>query len=185
MVPHGRAVRGTGGKIDRWTWRSWPCCSRAPTAVPVAPATGSSPATTRRPSGCRCAGHGIVGDRYAGRPAHARAAVTLLDAGALDAVAAELGVPAVDPLRARRNVVLRAREHLDLDALRGQELELVCGTEEPVRLRVHRPAAPCAWMDVLLAPGAHRALRGRAGVRCEPTRSGVLRVGPARLSVLV
>lgn len=131
------------------------------------------------------AGHGIVGDRYAGRPAHARAAVTLLDAGALDAVAAELGVPAVDPLRARRNVVLRAREHLDLDALRGQELELVCGTEEPVRLRVHRPAAPCAWMDVLLAPGAHRALRGRAGVRCEPTRSGVLRVGPARLSVLV
>lgn len=130
------------------------------------------------------AGHGIVGDRYAGRPAHARAAVTLLDAGALDAVAAELGVPAVDPLRARRNVVLRAREHLDLDALRGRELELVCGTAEPVRLRVHRPAAPCAWMDVLLAPGAHRALRGRAGVRCEPTRSGVLRVGPARLSVL-
>ncbi|MCO7197351.1 molybdenum cofactor biosysynthesis protein, partial [Pseudonocardia sp. McavD-2-B] len=37
------------------------------------------------------AGHGIVGDRYAGRPAHARAAVTLLAAESLDHLRAVLG----------------------------------------------------------------------------------------------
>jgi hypothetical protein len=52
-----------------------------------------------------------------------------------------------------------------------------------VRLLAHRAASPCAWMDIVLAPGAHRALRGRGGLRCEPLSTGVLRVGPARLVV--
>jgi hypothetical protein len=38
-------------------------------------------------------------------------------------------------------------------------------------------------MDIVLAPGAHRALRGRGGLRCEPLSTGVLRVGPVRLVV--
>jgi hypothetical protein len=38
-------------------------------------------------------------------------------------------------------------------------------------------------MNVVLAPGAHNALRGRGGVRCEPLDDGVLRVGPAVLRV--
>jgi hypothetical protein len=36
-------------------------------------------------------------------------------------------------------------------------------------------------MDDRLAPGARDALRGRGGLRAEPTSSGVLRVGPVRL----
>jgi hypothetical protein len=39
-------------------------------------------------------------------------------------------------------------------------------------------------MDVVLAPGAFRAMRGRGGVRCEPLDDGVLQLGPARLRVL-
>lgn len=119
------------------------------------------------------AGHGVVGDRYAGRPAHRAAAVTVLAVEGLEAVAAELGVAPFDPVAARRTVVLRG---VDVEALRGQEFSLDSG-DGPVHLGGGRPAAPCAWMDVVLAPGAHRALRGRAGVRCAALSSGILRLG--------
>ena len=56
----------------------------------------------------------------------------------------------------------------------------VCG-DGPVQLKVQRPANPCAWMDVVLAPGAHRGMRGRGGIRCAPETGGVLRLGPAVL----
>jgi len=36
-------------------------------------------------------------------------------------------------------------------------------------------------MDVVLAPGAHRGLRGRGGVRCAALSDGELRLGPAVL----
>ena len=120
---------------------------------------------------------GIVGDRYAGRLAHRDAAVTVLAVEAVEALAAELGSGPLDPLLARRNVVLRGAE---VEALRGQEFSLDCGTGA-VLLRGRRPANPCAWLDVVLVPGAHRGMRGRGGVRCAALGGGVLRVGPAVL----
>ncbi|RJK92826.1 molybdenum cofactor biosysynthesis protein [Vallicoccus soli] len=127
------------------------------------------------------AGKGLRGDRYFARPAHARASVTLLAVEDLEAVARDLGLAEPpDPALLRRNVVLRGA---DVDALRGHDVELDCG-EGPVLLRCGRPANPCAWMDVVLAPGAFRALRGRGGVRAAPLTSGALRRGPARLRVL-
>lgn len=123
------------------------------------------------------AGYGVVGDRYAGRPAHRDASVTVIAAESLDAVATELGSPALDPLLTRRTVVLRGAE---VEALRGEQFSLDCGAGVVV-LQGGRPANPCAWMDVVLAPGAHRAMRGRGGVRCRPLSDGVLRLGPAVL----
>ncbi|PWJ55812.1 hypothetical protein SAMN06264364_102178 [Quadrisphaera granulorum] len=123
------------------------------------------------------AGRGIVGDRFFGKAAHLDAAVTLLAVEALEAVAAQLAVPAFDPLLARRNVVLRGAE---LEPLRGRVFAIDCG-DGPVLLAGRRQAAPCAWMDRQLAPGAHAALRGRGGLRCEPLSSGRLRRGPALL----
>jgi MOSC domain-containing protein YiiM len=133
------------------------------------------------------AGYGVVGDRYAGHPAHRTAAVTVLAAESLDAVAAELG-PAVVPdvLATRRNVVVRGFPVDDLAARRGTTgavFSLDTG-DGPIRFRAHRPANPCRWMDEVLAPGAFRALRGRGGVRCAPLDDGVLRTGPALLRVL-
>ncbi|MBY3554989.1 molybdenum cofactor biosysynthesis protein [Modestobacter lapidis] len=127
------------------------------------------------------AGLGVVGDRYFGRPAHREASVTVLAVEALEALAAELGSGPLDPLAARRNVVLRGAQ---VEALRGQLFSLDCGAGEVV-LAGGRPANPCAWLDVALTPGAHRGLRGRAGVRCAPRSDGGLRVGPAVLRAAV
>lgn len=123
------------------------------------------------------AGFGVVGDRYAGRPAHRDASVTVIAAEPLEALAADLDGPPFDPLLARRNVVLRGA---DVESLRGQTFALDCG-EGVVVLRGGRPANPCAWMDVVLAPGAHRGMRGRGGIRCAPVTGGVLRLGSAVL----
>ena len=124
------------------------------------------------------AGKGIVGDRFFGKAVHLDASITLLAVEALDAVAAELGVPRFDPLLARRNVVLQGAQ---LTPLLGREVVLE-SRGDAVRLRFGRFANPCAWMDRVLAPGAHPAMRGgRGGVRCRPLTDGVLHRGPAVL----
>ncbi|MFD2340145.1 molybdenum cofactor biosysynthesis protein [Clavibacter tessellarius] len=124
------------------------------------------------------AGLGIVGDRYFGQRAHRTAAVTVMSVEAVERVAEELGVDAgLDPVETRRNVLLRGAP---VDALRGMRFSLDSG-DGPVEFQGNRPANPCAWMDVMLAPGAFRALRGRGGVRCEPLGDGILTVGPAIL----
>ncbi|MBT2513498.1 MOSC domain-containing protein [Arthrobacter sp. ISL-30] len=123
------------------------------------------------------AGKGIIGDRFFGKGAHMDAAVTLLAIEAIEAIAAELGVAPFDPLLPRRNVVLRGTH---LAPLLGQEFALE-SRGALVRLRGGRPAHPCAWMDEVLAPGAHAAMRGRGGVRCQVLSDGVLHRGPAVL----
>ena len=126
-------------------------------------------------------GYGIVGDRYAGKLAHRDAAVTVLAAESVEALAADVGVTAPDPLLARRNVVLRGAE---VEALRGQRFSLDSG-EGVVVLQGGRSANPCAWLDTVLFPGAHRGMRGRGGIRCAPLTDGVLRLGPAVLRASV
>ena len=116
---------------------------------------------------------GIVGDRFFGHRAHIHESVTIMAIESLD------GLGEVDPAKTRRNVITRG---IDVDSLLGTQFSLDSGSG-PVWFHAHRPANPCAWMDVVLAPGAFRALRGRGGVRCEPLTSGVLRLGPATLRV--
>jgi MOSC domain-containing protein YiiM len=123
------------------------------------------------------AGKGIVGDRFFGKAAHMDAAVTLIAVEGLEAIAAELGAEPFDPLLTRRNVVLRGAH---LAPLIGEEFTLE-SRGGSVRLYGGRPANPCAWMDQVLAPGAHAAMRGRGGIRCRPVSDGVLQRGPAVL----
>ncbi|WP_330276850.1 molybdenum cofactor biosysynthesis protein [Lentzea sp. NBC_00516] len=117
---------------------------------------------------------GIVGDRYFNHPAHRNASVTFIAAESLDPWP-------VDPLVARRNVVVRG---FDVDSLpRGAVFSLDSG-DGPVRFEVHRPANPCAWMDQVIAPGAFRALRGKGGIRCVPLDDGVLRTGKSTVVIV-
>jgi MOSC domain-containing protein YiiM len=104
-------------------------------------------------------------------------AVTLFAVEGLEAIAAELGAGPFDPLLTRRNVVLRGAH---LAPLLGHAFALESGGDR-VELRAGRPANPCAWMDRVLAPGAHAAMRGRGGVRCMPVTSGALHRGAATL----
>lgn len=133
--------------------------------------------TTDAESAQLVSGKGIVGDRFFGKAAHMDAAVTVFAVESLEAIAAELGAGPFDPLLTRRNVVLRGAE---LAPLLGLEFTLESGGDV-VRLQAGRPAHPCAWMDQMLAPGAHKAMRGRGGVRCRVVSGGLLHRGPAVL----
>jgi hypothetical protein len=117
------------------------------------------------------AGLGIVGDRYFGRPAHREAAITVV---AQESLPAGVGLLAV-----RRNILVRG---IAVDDLLGAVLSIDSGLG-PVRLRVHRRANPCGWMDVAIGPGARLSLRGKAGVRCAPLDDGRLRVGPITIGI--
>ncbi|UNK47710.1 MOSC domain-containing protein [Arthrobacter sulfonylureivorans] len=123
------------------------------------------------------AGKGIVGDRFFGKAAHMDAAMTFMAIESLESIAEELDVPPFDPLLARRNVVLRGAQ---LAPLIGEEFAVESGGEQ-VRFRGGRHAHPCVWMDRMLAPGAHAAMRGRGGLRCQPLSDGILHRGPALL----
>ncbi|KAD3720554.1 molybdenum cofactor biosysynthesis protein [Arthrobacter yangruifuii] len=123
------------------------------------------------------AGKGISGDRFFGKAAHMDAAVTLFAVESLEAIAAELGTGRFDPLLTRRNVILRGAE---LPPLLGRDFVLE-SADARVEFHGGRQAHPCAWMDTVLAPGAHQAMRGRGGLRCRPLSSGTLHRGPAVL----
>jgi MOSC domain-containing protein YiiM len=112
------------------------------------------------------AGLGIVGDRYFNKPAHRDASVTL--------IARESLPPGIDLTHVRRNILTSG---IAVDDLVGGTLCLDSG-DGPVCLEVRRRANPCAWMDVTIAPGAWRRLRGKGGIRCVPVNDGILRPGP-------
>ncbi|WP_460650900.1 molybdenum cofactor biosysynthesis protein [Kribbella endophytica] len=134
------------------------------------------------------AGLGLVGDRYFNQAVHRKAAVTFFAVESLETLADELGIAVPDPHLLRRNVVLRgfpvdelaAQRRADGSRVEGRVFSLDSGSG-PVRFQAYRPANPCAWMDVAVAPGAFTGLRGHGGVRCEPLDDGELVLGPAVL----
>lgn len=123
---------------------------------------------------------GIVGDRYFGSR-FTFAAMTLIAAEKVEQLEDELTAGPFDPALARRNIVTRG---LDVDALARTTFTLDAG-HGPIRFRSMTPANPCAWLNTVYAPGAHQAMRGHAGVRCEPLDDGELSVGPAMVADIV
>ena len=67
-----------------------------------------------------------------------------------------------------------------LAPLLSQDFALESGGSR-VEFHGGRPAHPCAWMNEVLAPGAHASMRGRGGIRCRALSSGTLQRGPAVL----
>lgn len=122
---------------------------------------------------------GLVGDRYFGTK-FAFAAVTLISEEAIRELEGTLASGPFDPVLARRNIVTRG---LDVDALARTTFTIDAG-HGPIAFRSLTPANPCAWMNEVFAPGAHQALRGRAGIRSEPLTDGFIRVGPATITAV-
>ena len=125
------------------------------------------------------AGRGIRGDRFFGRATRLASSVSFVAAEALEAVENDLGLApgSLDPRLTRRNIVTWG---VDLNALRHSPFGLDTG-DGTVWFDAAGETSPCAWMDDRLAPGARDALRGRGGLRANPTTSGVLRLAPARM----
>jgi len=117
------------------------------------------------------AGRGLHGDRYFdgrgtfGRPGATGHELTLIEAEALDALAAESGI-ALDPADARRNVVTRG---VDLNALAGRRFMI--GEAEIVG---RRWCEPCAHLQRLTAPGVLRGLVHRGGLRADIVRGATI-----------
>lgn len=122
------------------------------------------------------AGRGLEGDRYHEgvgtftnwRGITAGQALTLVEAEALEAAGAELGLDVTGAM-ARRNLVTRG---VSLDALVGRRFrigELECFGD--------RPCDPCRHLERLTAPGLLAALSGRGGLRADLLGSGTVHVG--------
>jgi hypothetical protein len=135
------------------------------------------------------AGKGIVGDRFFGKAAHLDAAVTLMSIEALEAIAAELGVPPFDPLLPRRNVVLRGAHLGPLLAGRGvhpgvaRRAGPAAGWTpgQPVRLDGPRPGPGCARRDARAGrpalPAAVRRVRAPRAGGAAQSRPAAARAG--------
>jgi len=116
------------------------------------------------------AGRGLVGDRGEIRSSRVRQ-VTLIDAVAISAAAARLGMSTIDPALLRRNLVV---EGIDFAAARGQRLRL-----GEVLLAITGPCDPCARMEEALGEGGFEALRDRGGLTATVLAGGIVRVGSA------
>jgi len=116
---------------------------------------------------------GLVGDRYAGRSGSRH--VTLIQRENLAAIAAHLGLEAVDPDRLRRNIVVSG---LNLLALKDRPFRL--GT---ALLEMTGECHPCSRMEETFGPGGYNAVRGHGGITARVLETGDVKVGSLLMPV--
>jgi MOSC domain-containing protein YiiM len=114
------------------------------------------------------ADHGLVGDHRARSPGSKRQ-VTLIQHEHLAAVAALLGLPAVDPGLTRRNLVVSG---INLLALRDHRFRI-----GGVLFEGSGTCEPCSRMETNLGPGGYNAMRGHGGITARVIEGGVIRLG--------
>ena len=120
------------------------------------------------------AGRGISGDRYAegagtfSKPAKSGQDLTLVEAEAIEALAAEHGIE-IEPAESRRNVLTRG---IGLNALVGRRFRV-----GEVECRGDRLCDPCAHLERLTQPGVLKGLARRGGLRADVLAGGTIRPG--------
>jgi MOSC domain-containing protein YiiM len=113
-------------------------------------------------------GLGLEGDRWRGAATGARQ-VTLVGAEHLAAIAAFLGLEAVEPARLRRNLVVRG---INLQALKGRRFR-IGGTVLEHSGECH----PCSRMEEEFGPGGYTAVRYHGGITARVLEGGPIRLG--------
>jgi MOSC domain-containing protein YiiM len=121
------------------------------------------------------AGRGLDGDAYQAGPGSRRPAgpgngrdITLMEAEALEALAAERGI-ALEPWEGRRNVLTRGISLNDLVGRRFRVGDVEC--------RGRRLCDPCAHLQSVTRPGVLKGLAGRGGLRADVLTGGAIAVG--------
>lgn len=115
------------------------------------------------------AGRGLRGDRYAS--ASGKRGITLIQAEHLPAIAALVGLDAVETAALRRNLVISGIPVIALKGRRFRIGDVLCeGTA---------PCDPCSRMEVALGPGGYNAMRGHGGLCARVLQGGTLRIGDA------
>jgi MOSC domain-containing protein YiiM len=114
---------------------------------------------------------GLADDRL-GRKGEAELStrqVTLIQHEHLAVIAALARVPAVDPLRLRRNLVVSG---INLVALKNQRLRV-----GEALLEIVGPCQPCSRMEDEIGPGGYAAMRGHGGMTARVLETGWVEVG--------
>lgn len=123
------------------------------------------------------AGAGLVGDRFFGRGATFDGHVTFFAWEIYQLLIADVGLWIATPATLRRNVIV---EGIPLNQLIGQRFAI-----DGVQFQGTKHCAPCRWMDIGVATGALRALKGRGGLRAQALSDGWLRRGNATLTTSI
>ena len=110
---------------------------------------------------------GLCGDHYSGKSGARQ--VTLIQAEHIACIASFLGVPELDALVLRRNLVV---EGINLLALKGAQFQVGDAT-----LEYTGPCHPCSRMESVLGPGGYQASRGHGGITARVVDSGLIRRG--------
>ena len=127
-------------------------------------------------------GRGLVGDRRSlalrtGDLSQKRE-VTLFQAEHLPVIAAWLGLPSLDPVRLRRNLVVSGINLLSMRSpFRDVRLQWCFGKE--VILELTGSCDPCSRMETELGEGGYNAMRGHGGLTARVLMGGTIRVGDA------
>ncbi|MGE0589086.1 MAG: MOSC domain-containing protein [Cyclobacteriaceae bacterium] len=116
-------------------------------------------------------GKGLEGDHYNAK--NGTRQVTLIQAEDLIAVASFLNRDKVDPLLARRNIVIR---EFNLNSLKGKSFQL----GEAI-LQYTGECHPCSRMEQNLGEGGYHAMRGRGGIIARILKTGLVKVGDSLL----
>ena len=111
--------------------------------------------------------YGLKGDHRCSKSAGSGRQVTLISREYIQQIEHFMGLPAIDPARLRRNLVVSG---INLMAIRHQRFRIGDALFEATAL-----CHPCSRMEKELGPGAVAAMLGHGGICAKITQTGMIK----------